>query len=331
MSTQLCVIMDPIESIHFKKDTTLALLLEAQNRDWQIFYLELPDLFLKDNQVQGNIAQIQVQNDPNQWVTFLTSAEKMSLKDFDVVLMRKDPPVDLTYLYATHLLELAQAQGALVINNPRSLRDVNEKLFTAWFPDCCPPTLVSANINLLREFLQEQHIIVIKPLNSMGGQGVFVLAHNDVNVNSSLETLTHNGQFPIMAQKFLRQIKKGDKRILMVEGKPYPFALSRIPAANDIRGNLAHGAKGVGAELTERDLWLCEQVGPTLKEKGLFFVGLDVIGDYITEINVTSPTCVREIEAAFEVNICGQIIDSLSKKISLRSGESHNPPNSSIT
>lgn len=309
--------MDPITAIQFKKDTTLGLLLAAQKRQWQLYYLEMTDLYLKDNQVQGNICQIEVHQDPQQWVTFLSSPHPQALTSFDIVLMRKDPPVDLAYLYSTYLLELAQKQGALIINDPRSLRDVNEKLFTTWFPHCCPHTVVSASIRVIKDFLQEQGVIVVKPLNLMGGQGIFVLKKDDLNVNVTLELLTKNEQVPIMAQHFLPEIKNGDKRILMIDGEPYPYALARIPAAKDIRGNLAHGAKGVGCQLSERDLWLCEQVGPTLKEKGLFFVGLDVIGDYVTEINVTSPTCVREIEAAFNVDICGYILDRLSEKLLL--------------
>jgi glutathione synthase len=225
--------------------------------------------------------------------------------------MRKDPPFDIPYLYATYLLELAQNQGCKVINDPRSIRDVNEKLFTAWFPQCCPPTLVTSLISQLRAFLSEHKEIIVKPLNNMGGQGVFKLTQKSDNINATLEILTKNGKFPIMAQRFIPEIIKGDKRILMINGTPYPYALSRIPQAGEIRANLASGGDGVGSELTERDIWICKQVGPTLKENGLFFVGLDVIGDYLTEINVTSPTCVREIEAAFNVNICEEIFNSI--------------------
>jgi len=316
MTRKLCFVMDPIESIQIKKDTTFALMLEAQLRGIEIYYLESRCLFLADNKVSGLVSRIRVKDDPKQFVEFIDQKpQTMPLTTFDAVLMRKDPPFDITYLYSTYLLELAERAGCLVLNRPSSIRDANEKLFTMWFTNCCPPTLVTSQKPLIKDFLAKHHKVVIKPLHSMGGQGVLVLGEEDLNVNAALELLTHRGKYPIMVQLYLPQIKdSGDKRILMIDGQPCPHALARIPARDDFRGNLASGAKGISHELTERDKWLCQQVGPTLKAKGLFFVGLDVIGDYITEINVTSPTGVRDIEALFKVNIMTTIFDKLEDK-----------------
>lgn len=310
MSTKICVIMDPPNAIHVKKDTTVAILLEAQKRQWEIYYLQPQDLILAKNTVYGLASRINVQ-DNSAWLSFIDSPQKIPLATFDITLMRKDPPFDTLYLYTTYLLEIAQANGAYIVNDPRSIRDANEKLFTAWFPACCPPTLVSSKKWLLREFLDEHQHIVVKGLHSLGGQAVFSLDKNNPNINVTLETLTNQETCPIMAQRFLPEIAAGDKRILMIAGKPYPYAISRIPAQGDFRGNLAQGGKGVGCKLTPRDEWICQQVGPILREKALHFVGLDVIGDYLTEINVTSPTGVREIEAAFQVNITAEILDRL--------------------
>lgn len=318
MTITLCVIMDPIETIHVKKDTTFALLLEAQKRKWEIYYLQPKDLCLLENQVYALARKISLQDTPLNWVSFISEPQKISLRHFDVVLMRKDPPFNLNYLYTTYLLEIAQKAGAFIINNPVSIRDANEKIFASWFPQCCPETLVTSNANLIRDFLNEHGKIIVKRLNSMGGEAVFVLEQGMLNVNVTLEVLTQAETQPIMAQRYIPQITQGDKRILMIDGKPYPYALSRIPPPEDFRGNLAKGAKGVGSELTTRDRWICDQIGETLQEKGLFFVGLDVIGDYLTEINVTSPTCVREIEAAFQINICADILEALTNKISAK-------------
>lgn len=315
-SIKLCVIMDPIQSINPKKDTTFALLLEAQKRKWEIAYLEPKNLYQTKNTIYGQVSKITLQNQQSDFVHFVdTTPQEVPLHFFDLILMRKDPPFDLAFLYATYLLELAQNEGCFIVNNPRSLRDANEKLFTLWFPECCPQTLVSSQPQLLKDFLNEYQKIVVKPLNIMGGDAVFALNQNDPNVNVILEFLTHKGTFPIMAQRFLPEINFGDKRILMIDGKPYPHTLSRIPALGDFRGNLVKGAKGELRELTTRDHWICEQVGPTLVAKGLFFVGLDVIGEYLTEVNVTSPTCVREIEAGCKKNICEEILNRLEEKI----------------
>jgi glutathione synthase len=316
MTFKLCVVMDPIQTIHIEKDTTFALLLEAQKRQWEIYYLEAKQLYLADNKVGGLIAPIRVKEDPSDFITFLDLPKKMPLNTFDVVLMRKDPPFDITYLYATYLLELAQAAGCFIVNHPRSIRDANEKLFTAWFAHCCPETVVTSQKVLIQDFLAKHPQVVVKPLHSMGGQGVLVLKQGDLNVNATIELLTHRGKYPIMVQRYLPDIlQSGDKRILLIDGVPYPYSIARIPALGDFRGNLASQATAKGHTLTDRDIWLCEQVGPTLKARGLFLVGLDVIGDYITEINVTSPTCVREIEAIFKVNLASTILDSLMQLI----------------
>jgi len=313
MTMKLCFVMDPIESIHFKKDTTFALMLEALKRGIEIYTLQASHLYLAENQVCGLASRLRVKDEPNNYFEYIDKEpHALPLTAFDAVLMRKDPPFNIAYLYATYLLELAEKAGCFIVNRPSSIRDANEKLFTQWFPDCCPPTIVTSQKNLINDFLTKHHKIVIKPLHSMGGQGVLVLNEGDLNFNAAIELLTHVGKYPIMAQRYLPQIQEtGDKRILMIEGKPYPHALARIPAKNDFRGNLASGAMGVKHDLNERDQWLCQQVGPTLKDKGLFLVGLDVIGDFITEINVTSPTGAREIESLFKVNVAATILDSL--------------------
>lgn len=314
MTIKLCIVMDPIETINIKKDTTFALMLEAQKRQFEIYYLNARDIFLADNQVSGLVSRLRVKDDPHHFFEILDKPLAMPLNTFNAVLMRKDPPFDIAYLYATYLLELAEKQGCLVLNRPASIRDANEKLYTAWFPNCCPPTLVTSQKSLISDFIAKHQKIVLKPLHSMGGQGVLVMNQGDLNLNAAIELLTHRGKYPIMAQRYLPEIQQsGDKRILIVDGKALPFAVARIPGQGDFRGNLASGAKGVAHTLTERDQFLAQQVGPTLKAKGLFLVGIDVIGDYITEINVTSPTCVREIDALFHVNLSETIIDSLTQ------------------
>jgi glutathione synthase len=312
MIKKLCVVMDPIASIHFKKDTTLALLIEAQKRDWTLYYLETKDLYLEEGLAYGLSRALNVFDNSNHWFE-LSEKTKTPLHHFDVILMRKDPPFDMEYIYATFLLEFAEKQGALVINKPQSLRDANEKLFAQWFPQCMPPTLVSKDINLLKQFINTHESTVIKPLHSMGGGSIFKLSKNDSNRNVAIEVLSENGSRFIMAQQFIPEIEAGDKRILMINGKPVEYALSRIPQKDDIRGNLAAGGTGVGCRLTTRDYEICEQIGQILREKGLFFVGIDIIGSYLTEINVTSPTCVREIDTAFNINISSMFFDALDE------------------
>lgn len=314
MKLKLGVVMDPIESIHVKKDSTLAMLLEAQKRKWPIFYMEQKDLFLRDGVVYAHMRELKVFNNEKKWFVF-GKAKTESLKKLDVVLMRKDPPVDSHYIYTTQLLEIAERAGVMVVNKPQALRDFNEKIFTTWFPQCCPPTLITHSITEVKEFLKQQGDIICKPLYGMGGVSVFRVKKNDPNINVILETLTDHNQRLMVAQRYIPEIKKGDKRILMIDGKPIPYALARMAAPGETRANLAVGGKGVGVKLSKRDQWICDQVGPILREKGLLFVGLDVIGDYLTEINLTSPTCIRELDKAFDLNISAQLFDAIVKKL----------------
>ncbi|MBI3900384.1 MAG: glutathione synthase [Gammaproteobacteria bacterium] len=313
MPLKLGVVMDPIGSINYAKDSTLAMLLEAQTRGWELHYIEQTDLFLRGAEPCARTRPLTVQANEKRW--YALGDEKIRpLAELDVILMRKDPPFDMEYVYSTYLLELAEARGVLVVNRPRSLRDANEKLFALWFPQCLPPTLVAREPKRLREFLAEHSDIVVKPLDGMGGTSVFRLRVGDPNISVVLETMTERGHRLAMAQRFLPEIAAGDKRILLVDGEPIPYALARVPAAGELRGNLAAGATGEGRPLTERDRWLCQQVGPTLRERGLLFVGLDVIGDYLTEINVTSPTCIRELDKLYGLNISGRLLDAIETK-----------------
>ena len=314
MTIKLGVVMDPIESINPKKDSTLAMMLAAQARGWELFYMKQKDLVLRDGVVYANVRPVEVRDDLHDWHT-LSEPHFVPLTDLDVILMRKDPPFDLQYIHTTYLLELAEAHGVLVVNKPQSLRDANEKLFTAWFPQCTPPTLVSRDMTQLRKFLQEQGDVIVKPLEGMGGTSVFRLTLNDPNISVVLETLTNNGKVYIMAQRFIPEISAGDKRILLIDGKTIPYALARIPPEGETRGNLAAGGRGEGIPLSPRDYWICEQVGPILKKKGLVFVGLDVIGDYLTEINVTSPTCIRELDRQFNINIADELMECIAGKL----------------
>ena len=308
--------MDPITRINIKKDTSFAMLLEAQTRHWELHYMELNDLFLSDGQAHAKTRTLKVQRDPQQWHEFI-SEQDIALADLDVIIMRKDPPFDQEYIYSTYLLEQAERAGTLIVNKPQSLRDANEKLFTAWFPQCCASTLVTREPQRIRDFLQQHKEIILKPLDGMGGASIFHVREDDPNLSVILETMTQHASRFIMAQKYLPEIKDGDKRILLIHGKPVPYALARIPAAGETRGNLAAGGRAEGRELTERDKWIAQQVGPTLKEKGLAFVGIDVIGDYLTEINVTSPTCVQELDQQFGLNISAQLMDHIESKLQL--------------
>lgn len=318
MSLRVGVVMDPISRIKPVKDTTLAMLLEARRRNWEIRYMELPDLFLRDGQCLASHRALDVKDSLTDWFT-LGAAEIGLLGEMDVVLMRKDPPFNMDYIYATYLLERAEHAGAVVVNQPASLRDVSEKAYTAWFPQCCPPTLVTGNLGRLRDFLNEQEDIIVKPLDGMGGASVYRIASGDVNTSVILESITLGGQRYVMAQRYLPEISEGDKRILLIDGEPFPYALARLPAAGETRANLAVGGRGEGRPLTERDRWICSEVGPVMKEKGLMFVGLDVIGDYLTEINVTSPTCVRELDGEYDANISAILMDCIEAKLSGRS------------
>ncbi len=307
---ELGVVMDPIEAINIHKDSSFAMLLEAQSRGWMLFYLEMSDLYLRDGRTYARMRRLTVQRDERRWYAFEGECER-PLDELDVILMRKDPPFDQEYIYATYLLECAQQRGVLVVNHPRSLRDANEKLFTAWFPHCCAPTLVARDPHKFRMFLREQGEIILKPLDGMGGASIFYVRPDDPNVSVILETMTAKGLRFVMAQKYLPQIAEGDKRILLINGEPVPYALARIPAKGELRGNLAAGGRAEGRVLTDRDRWICAQVGPELRRRGLVFVGIDVIGDYLTEINVTSPTCIQELDKLFGLNISAQLMNEI--------------------
>lgn len=310
MSITLGILMDPIQSINIKKDSSFAMLLEAQQRGYQLFYMEQPDLFLRHGKAFARMAPIKVQRDTGCWFE-LGEYQERPLTDLNLLLMRKDPPFDVQYLHSTLLLERAQAEGVLVVNRPQSLRDANEKLFISQFAQCCVPTLVSRRKAQLRAFVLEQQDVILKPLDGMGGSAIFRVKPEDPNLSVILESLTQQEQHWIMAQRFIPEIAQGDKRILMIDGQPIDYALARIPAQGETRGNLAAGGSGLVQPLTERDRWIASQVGPSLKAKGLYFVGLDVIGDYLTEINVTSPTCIQEIERETGLSITGRLFDVL--------------------
>ena len=293
------------------------MMLEAQKRGWDIYTFDSTDMFYGDGKVIANAHKTLVKDSEHEWYK-CEAAEELQLTNIDVVFMRKDPPFDMDYIYATYLLEQAEDSGVLVVNKPSSLRDANEKLFALNFPDCIPETLVSSNIGKLSEFISKIKTAVVKPLDGMGGTDIFKLAKGDKNIEEVLLKITNQGSRYIMAQEFLPEIKDGDKRILLINGRPVDYALARIPAEGNFKGNLAAGAKGVGQPLSERDRYLCSQIAPMLIEKELMFVGLDVIGDYITEINVTSPTCIRELDSQFNLNISSILLDEVEVKLALR-------------
>ena len=315
---KLGVIMDPVAGIKVEKDTTLALLLAAQHREWEIHYMEMDDVYLIGNTARASARVMTVADDASDWYQ-LQQRTELALSDLDVILMRKDPPFNMEYIYMTYILEHAAARGTLVVNDPAALRDVNEKAFITQFPQCIAPTLISRNAQQIHAFLEQHGQVVLKPLDGMGGASVFRVDKADSNRNVIVETLTRNSQSFIMAQQYLAAIEQGDKRILLVDGCPLEHALARIPKSGDIRGNLAAGGTGKGVDLSERDYWICEQVGPRLRSMGLVFVGLDVIGDYLTEINVTSPTCVRELERIYGCDIAGKVMDCIAGKSRLPS------------
>ena len=314
MSKSLGVVMDPIGSINYKKDTTLALLLAAQRRGYRLFYMQQQHLFLENGNPRAEVRPLKVIENPFKWYE-LDKASSIPLEELDVILMRKDPPFDSEFIYSTYILEAAERRGTLVVNKPQSLRDCNEKVFATEFPDCTPPLLVSRDEYRLKKFLAEHLDVVFKPLDGMGGTSIFRAKQGDQNVNVILETLTNNGGETIMAQKYLPEITTGDKRILVVDGEVIPYSLARIPAVGEFRGNLAAGGQGLVQPLSDRDQWIAERVAPTLQAKGLIFAGLDVIGDYLTEINVTSPTCVREIDSAQETGIADRLLDAIDTRL----------------
>lgn len=308
------VVMDPIESITTKKDSSFAMLLEAQRRNAEIHYLLQSDLKLLAGDAWGHARQVVVRDNADDWFT-LSDKQEIELGDLDVILMRKDPPFDMEYIYTSYILERAELAGALIVNRPQSLRDMNEKAYTAWFPDCAPTTLITRSMAEMKAFLKEYGKIVVKPLDGMGGKSIFVVSDGDNNANVIFETLTDYGSRFAMAQDYIPEISAGDKRILLVDGEAVPYALARIPSADDNRGNLVMGAVGEGRELTDRDRWICSRVGPELRERGVIFAGIDVIGDYLTEVNVTSPTGIRELDSEFGLNIAGTLFDAIERRL----------------
>ena len=309
------VVMDPIESIKPAKDSTLAILLAAQARGWRILYVEQKDLYLRDGVAWGRLAPLQVFDDANAWFA-RGEAAVARLGDHDAILMRKDPPFDMEYVYSTYILDRARDQGARVFNRPQGLRDMNEKVYTAWFPECCAPTLITRNMHDMSAFLQEHGKAVCKPLDGMGGRSIFVVEQGDKNRNVVFETLTDSGRRYAIVQRYLPEIvTAGDCRIILVDGEPVPFALQRIPNPEDNRGNLAAGARAESRPLNARDRWLCSIIGPRLKAAGMTFVGLDVIGDFVTEINVTSPTGIRELDKMRGLDVGGLFIDAIERTL----------------
>jgi glutathione synthase len=311
---KLGIVMDPIQNINIKKETSFAMLLAAQSRGYELFYMEMADLYMLDGTAYGTMKPLTVKDDSNGWFT-LGEQMDVPLTDLNTILMRKDPPFDTEFIYATYMLEQAEQGGTLIVNKPQSLRDANEKLYTAWFPQCTPDTLVTRSQAKIRDFYQTHGDIILKPLDGMGGASIFRVKPNDPNLGVIIETLTDHGSVFAMAQRFIPDITTGDKRILMIDGEPIDYCLARIPAKGETRGNLAAGGTGIAQPLSDSDRWIAKQVGPTLKEKGLIFVGLDVIGDKLTEINVTSPTCVKEIENAYDVDITGKLFDAIESKL----------------
>jgi glutathione synthase len=313
MSLRVAMLMDPIQSIHVEKDSSLAMLLEAQRRGHELLYLPLASLALRAAEPWAHAQALRVRDDAEDWFS-LDAPHWIDLRTVDIILARRDPPFNAEYLYDTMVLEFAQRGGAQVVNDPRALRDANEKLFALQFPQCIPPTLVARDAAEFKRFAAAHERIVLKPLDGMGGRSIFVSHRDDPNLNVILETLTDSGRCFAMAQKYLAEIRDGDKRILLIDGEPIPYALARMPQGDDFRGNLARGGKGVGRPLNERERWIAAQVKPELVRRGLRFVGLDVIGDFLTEINITSPTCIRELDQQFGLNIAGQLFDALERR-----------------
>ena len=315
MTVKVGIVMDPIDTISYKKDSSLAMLWAAQTKGWELWYMEQKDLYLRDGKVLAKMAPLTVDMNPDKWFE-RGEYQVEEVCTLDVVLMRKDPPFDNEFIYTTHLLEMAADQGnTLMVNRPQALRDYNEKIFATHFPQCCPPVLVTRREDLLRDFHAEFKDVIFKPLDGMGGASIFRIQEEGVNLGVIIETLTKFGQETIMAQKYLPEIVDGDKRILMIDGEAVPYGLSRIPTNGETRGNLAVGGRGEGRPLTDREKWIAAQVGPTLKAQGILFAGLDVIGDYLTEVNVTSPTCIRELDTQFDLDIGMQLMDAIEAKL----------------
>ena len=314
MAIKLGIVMDPIRDVNVKKDSSMAMLFEAQKRGYELYYMEMKDLYLEQGVCRATVKNVEVYDNSEHWYD-LSNEQDIAVSDLDAVLMRKDPPFDTEFIYATYMLERAEEAGTLIVNKPQSLRDCNEKLFTAWFADLTPKTLVTRSSQRIRDFHQAEQDIIIKPLDGMGGASIFRIGPQDANVGVIIETLTAHGEQYAMVQEYLPEIVDGDKRILIVNGEPMPYCLARIPAKGETRGNLAAGGRGEARPLSASDKLIAETIAPELKKRGLFFVGLDVIGNKVTEINVTSPTCIREIEAAYPINISGKLMDAIEEHI----------------
>jgi len=314
MAIKLGIVMDPISDVNVKKDSSMAMLFEAQKRGYEIYYMEMKDLYLEQGICRATVQNVKVYDNTEHWYD-LSNEQDIAVSDLDAVLMRKDPPFDTEFIYATYMLERAEEAGTLIVNKPQSLRDCNEKLFTAWFADLTPKTLVTRSSKRIRDFHQAEQDIIIKPLDGMGGASIFRIGPQDANVGVIIETLTAHGEQYAMVQEYLPEIVEGDKRILIVNGEPMPYCLARIPAKGETRGNLAAGGRGEARPLSASDKLIAETIAPELKKRGLFFVGLDIIGNKVTEINVTSPTCIREIEAAYPINISGKLMDAIEEHI----------------
>jgi len=312
-SLKIGIVMDPIESITPYKDSSLAMLLEAERRNAEIHYFEQKDLRLLSGKALGQSTLLHVRDDNDDWYAF-GDRQDVALGDLDAILMRKDPPFDMEYVYTTYILDRAQVDGALIVNAPQALRDMNEKAYTAWFAQCTPTTLITRSMDEMKAFLEEHGRVVAKPLDGMGGRSIFVVKKGDKNANVIFETLTDYGKYFAMAQVYIPEITAGDKRILLIDGEPVPYALARIPTGDDNRGNMVAGAVAKGQEMSKRDFEICEAVGPALRDAGVIFAGLDVIGDYLTEVNVTSPTGIRELDAQFGLNIAGLMFDAIENK-----------------
>ncbi len=309
------IVMDPISEIKTYKDSSFAMLLEAQRRGHELYYMEPKHLFARDGRVFAAMQKLSVRDNTSDWFS-LETLGNVALDELDMVLMRRDPPFDMNYIYTTYMLELAEKAGTLIINRPQSLRDANEKFFINHFSQCCVPMLISSESRLIRDFVAEHGHCVVKPLDGMGGESVFQVRVSDLNLNVILETITRHNSRPVMAQRYIDEITDGDKRILIVDGEPVPYALARFAGKGDFRGNLAKGGSSKGVPLSERDRWICSQVAPELKKRGILFAGLDVIGDWLSEVNVTSPTCIRELDAEFGLNIAAQLFDAAEVLVS---------------
>ena len=314
MALKLGIVMDPIEHIKISKDSSFAMMLAAPRRGWDLHYMNQRHLYSEGGSTRATTQKLQVFDDPGRWFNII-SKQDIALSELDAVLMRKDPPFDIEYITTTWLLDSAERNGTLVVNKPASLRDANEKLFITCFPQCCVPMLVSCDMERIRQFVAQNRDVILKPLDSMGGHSIFRVQPDNQNLSVILELMTRGGNKTIMAQRFIPEISQGDKRILLIEGEPVPYALARVPAVGETRGNLVAGATGVGVPLTERDRWICAQVSPVLREIGILFAGLDVIGDYLTEINITSPTCIRELDQQYDLDIAGQLIACIESRL----------------